>query len=91
MENPPSHRHRLLQGAGGFVALVVLYAASFGPFCYVWVRYWNEEPRIMFVYEPLLRLSHRSPTAFKLLDGYSWWFYNLGERHRSEAEKKPPE
>ena len=87
---PHSLGSRLLTGCAGLVALLALYVASFGPFYYLYARTGFDEPRMIPVYTPLGSLADRSPTARHWLATYANWFFDLGIRHREQAEKKSP-
>ena len=69
------------------IGLLVLYAASVGPYCYLYERIGVVGHGIDSVYVPLHWLAECSTTTNDLLRHYENWFDDLGARHRTEAKK----
>ena len=87
-EKPHSLRSRLLIACAGLVVLLVLYVATFGPYCYVLARFNIGDSRADIIYEPVYWLKGRSPIFNDLVEPYGHWSIDLGLSHRIEAQEK---
>ena len=76
----PSLRHRLLQGAAGFVALVGLYVLGDGPAVYLSVKLPKSEHFLGKLYDPLGLVVEDTPLQQPLYEYELWWWKLAGDK-----------